>query len=376
MEKRLYEIYVSDDDARFLPFKDKVKNGIFKLAQSPPLPVAKPAAVFKTAEEALEQKKNYTKAIRLDGLNVSGEGAIVAVLDTGVDFHHPDLVDAEWRNVGEIPDNNIDDDQNGFVDDVNGWNFHDGNGDTLDQLFSNHGTAVAGIISGKVTGVAPGSKVMAIKVTDGRSGDWGTLLAAMAYASKMGAHAVNLSLSGTSWPLDMTTLFHEAMGENVFYAVAAGNSSKSCDEQKFYPSALTFPNMISVIASGVGENSFVKAKYSNYGNCYELAAPAGEGGYGIVTTSLTFPDLPYRIFDGTSAATPIVIGTAALLKAAHPNLSAEKIKELILQNATIKNDLEVSQGRFLNIESALNTANVTEQNPTSLAKYGTAAAHF
>lgn len=136
-----------------------------------------------------------------------GEGVVIAVMDTGCDFSHADLAPNAWVNPGEIPGNGVDDDGNGFVDDLFGWNFGDGNADLTDR--SGHGTHVASIAAAagvsQVSGVAPGARIMCLKVQDADDALYASyMFAAYQYALDMGAHIIVNSFSNTYWSVPAT----------------------------------------------------------------------------------------------------------------------------------------------------------------------------
>ncbi len=182
-------------------------------------------------------------------------GAVaVAVVDTGVDLSHPDLTQNLWTNPGEIPGNGIDDDADGYVDDVHGADVLNGDGDPRDD--NGHGTHIAGIVAARgdngigVAGVARRARIMAVKVLDSHAaGDMSTVARGVGYAVAHGARIVNVSLSGAIPGPDIVAALDEARAAGVVVVAAAGNAGADIDVTPAYPAALTAPNLVSVTAS-------------------------------------------------------------------------------------------------------------------------------
>lgn len=208
----------------------------------------------------------------------------VAVIDTGVAFGHPDLAGASWRNPGEIPGNGLDDDANGFVDDVHGWDFFDADADPSDE--NGHGTLVASQIAAAsddgigIAGVAPTARIMALRILD----DFGfsrpvaamDLIRATSYAADNGARIVNLSLGGGAFSLFEREQFVWLDTQGVLVAAAAGNGGPDGrgddnDVDPVYPASYDVPNILSVAAL---DRSGGLASFSNFGaEAVDLAAP-------------------------------------------------------------------------------------------------------
>ena len=272
-----------------------------------------------------------------------GEDIVIAVIDTGVDYTHPDLKDNMWINKGEIPGNEIDDDENGYVDDVYGYDFANDDGDPMDD--HNHGTHCSGIIGAikndeGITGVAPKVKIMALKfLTASGRGSYFGALKAIKYAKDMGASVISASWGGyQSSPLLKETI----MLTNLVFVAAAGNESNDNDgEEKLYPASYDLDNIISV-ASIDSERSM--SYFSNWGmDSVDIAAP----GSSIVST---IAGGGYKKYSGTSMATPHVAGVAGLVYSWDKDLSVKKVKEMILDNAIPEESLadKVLSGGILN----------------------------
>jgi subtilisin family serine protease len=264
-----------------------------------------------------------------------GDGVIVAVVDTGIDYNHPDLAANIWINSGEIPGNGIDDDNNGYVDDVRGWDFTSNTNDPIDHF--GHGTHVAGTIAAVgnngigVIGVAWHAQVMAVKgLNDFGSGDDTTLAPAIIYAGKNGADVINASWGGlgTSQTIEDAIKYVYSLG--VVFVAAAGNSS--IDALNFFPA--NSPEAITVSASDASDSLAI---FSDFGPKIDVAAP----GVDILSLQAAGTSLGGQIvapgycrLSGTSMATPHVAGTAALILSEHPSYSNEDVRQAIRASAT------------------------------------------
>ena len=265
-------------------------------------------------------------------------GTIVAMIDTGVDPDHEDLKGALWVNADEIPDNGIDDDGNGYVDDVNGWNFYGNNNCIFSGEEDSHGTHGAGTILANtgnekgVCGMVPGNqvKIMPLKMLGGSmgSGSTATLIRAIRYAEENGAMICNLSLATN---VDDPVLYEVMKNSCMLFIVAAGNaqslgeSGVNIDESPVYPAAYDLDNMI-VVANLTCDGTLNST--SNYGRIsVDLAAP----GTNILSTAA---GNRYGYMTGTSMAAPMVTGTAAMVYSAHDGIGMADVKEILL--ATVK----------------------------------------
>lgn len=207
--------------------------------------------------------------------NTQGDDSLViGVLDTGIDFSQPDLQGKCFVNIGEIPGNNIDDDNNGYVDDVNGWDFFNNDNTVFDpEQQDTHGTHVAGIIAGSdndygIVGVAPNVKILPMKFLGPEGGDTFGAVQAIAYAKSMGIKLIN-----NSWGGGYSQALEDAINEatDITFVFAAGNSGLNMDINPSYPASSTSNNIISVAAVN---NSGKLSEFSNYGNnTVDMAAP-------------------------------------------------------------------------------------------------------
>lgn len=278
----------------------------------------------------------------------------IAILDTGVDMNHPDLVGKFWTNPGEIPGNGIDDDGNGYTDDVNGYDFV--NLDNNPQDDNGHGTHVAGISAAAsnngvgVAGVCWNCKIMPLKVlqSSGR-GSYSDIAAAVNYASNKGAKVINMSLGGYGDSAVLRDALAAAYPTSVLVA-AAGNDGNPISHAPFFPAAYSF-----VIGVEATDSDGSQAAFSNYdddgpthsgyteGYNYSIRAP------GVSIYSTMFDDT-YASYSGTSMAAPFVAGAAGLVVTQNPTWSKEKIRAQLSQSASGASD---SSTGLLNIYSAL-----------------------
>ncbi len=268
---------------------------------------------------------------------------IVAVIDTGVDYTHPDLVDHMWINEGEIPGDNIDNDGNGYVDDYYGWDFYNDDNTVCHYIYSerlkqnvalpedndDHGTHVAGIIGATldngigVAGIASkvDVKIMALKINGGPKGT-GTLadaVEAIKYATSMGADICNLSWGTSSYTASLMQVMEES---DMLFVAAAGNTGDDNNFQPVYPASLKLDNLISV--TFIDSNGQL-TDYSNYGlDSVDIAAP----GEDIMSTIVG----SYGSMNGSSMAAPQVSAIAALIYASNDHVYPKSVKELILTN--------------------------------------------
>jgi subtilisin family serine protease len=279
----------------------------------------------------------------------------VGVIDTGVDYLHPDLAANIWINPGEdcpgCRNDGVDNDGNGYVDDWHGWDFKNNDNDPFDD--NGHGTHVAGTIGAignngqGVAGVNWTVKIVPLKFlgADG-TGDASDAVEAVLYATSMGVVVTNNSWGGSEYSQALADAVAIADAGGSLYVAAAGNSFANTDTSPNYPSGYSAPNIISVAAT---EQSDARAWFSNYGlRSVDLGAP----GTNILSTK---PGASYQYLDGTSMATPFVTGAAALAKSAFPSASAAGIKALLLRTVDANTSLagKTTTGGRLNVGNAL-----------------------
>lgn len=278
---------------------------------------------------------------------------IVGVIDTGVDLDHEDLEDNIWTNTAEIPNNNTDDDGNGFVDDVRGWDF--ANNDNNPDDDNDHGSHVSGTIGAVgnngvgVVGVNWQVSIMPLKFLGGDgSGSLDDALGCIIYGVNNGAKVLSNSWGGGGFSQSLEDAIQFANDNGVLFVAAAGNASQDNDNFPSYPASYEVPNVISVAASTSSDNL---ASFSNTGrNTVHLAAP----GQDIRSTTR---GNTYSTFSGTSMSTPHVSGAAALIWAQFPGLSMAQIKTRILggvDRVASFSDATSTGGR-LNVNNSLST---------------------
>lgn len=256
---------------------------------------------------------------------------LVAVIDTGIDYNHTILVqsNAIWTNSGEIANNGVDDDGNGYVDDVYGWNFFSNNKQPWDD--EGHGTHCAGIVVGLGMDIynqhVSESKfqVMALKFlgSDG-SGDSASAIQAIDYAINKNVRVINASWGGDVYSRSLHEAFTRAYQHGIFIVTAAGNAGSDNDTTPIYPASLPIPGLISVAAA----NSWDRlASFSNFGvQTVHIAAPG-------VSIGSIYPRDLFGYSSGTSMAAPFIAGVGALLLRESPQLSGYQLKELIMGSA-------------------------------------------
>lgn len=290
---------------------------------------------------------------------------VVAVIDSGIRATHEDLVDSLWINPGEIPENGIDDDGNGYTDDVYGFNTYDNNNNINDV--NGHGTHVAGIIAAQkdngkgVSGVALSVKIMPIRA----SSSAGTLTSvstvrALNYAVENGAHVVNMSFGGNV-SSTMEREAYLAAQESVVLIAAAGNESRATSSALSYPAA--YPGVLGVMSTDAtpqSDGDYVSA-FSNFDNLpedgigYEVMAPGA-----AIFSTVYNSNSSYDFKSGTSMATPVVSGMAAMVRSIQPDeleLTPQQLQSRILRTGIRKQGITYGGTTFfypyVNLEKAL-----------------------
>jgi Zn-dependent metalloprotease/subtilisin family serine protease len=278
---------------------------------------------------------------------------LIGIIDTGIDYVHPDLAANIWTNPGEIAGNGIDDDHNGFVDDIHGWDFAYDDSNPTDGHY--HGTHCAGTIAGignngiGVAGVMWTASLVALKfLDDSGSGTTTDAIDAVNYANAMGIQITSNSWGGGGF----SQALMDAIAAGGLFIAAAGNNGTDNDASPQYPASYSLDNIISVAAT---DHSDLMASFSCYGRTsVDLGAP----GVNIYSCQ---PGSRYQTLSGTSMATPHVSGSAGLIWSYNPFLSASQVKQLLLENVDPVSSLNgrcVTGGR-LNIDRALRAAGPT-----------------
>lgn len=284
-------------------------------------------------------QKDSDGQVGVAGIDIDAESAweittgnrktLIAIIDTGVDYNHPDIKDNVWTNVAEANGQaGVDDDANGVIDDIHGYNAITNSGDPMDD--HGHGTHCAGTIGGHgndgvgVVGVNWEANIMGVKFLDkDGSGTLEDAVKAIAYANKMGAKVMSNSWGGGGFSQALMDVIKETDASGSLFVAAAGNDYSNNDANPAYPASYQVPNVISVAAV---DNKGMKAGFSNYGkSTVHLGAP----GVNILSST----GGAYDSWSGTSMATPHVSGVAALVWGNEEMLTAHEIKARLITTA-------------------------------------------
>lgn len=358
------DLYIVDDDGQRL-LNDLKKEGAIEAAEE-----SSDIQVEALPDDPMLDDQGWVGGSGLDvGADLAWEittgsaGVTVAIIDTGISLDHPDLAPNLWTNEGEVPGNGLDDDGNGFVDDVYGYNFWDGNADATDE--NNHGSHLAGIIGGVgdngvgIAGVSWRARLMPLRFTDSHgSGTSSRAIEAIDYAIRNGANIINaswtLKLDGASGPGNDSLLYKailKASEAGILFVTASGNQfgtgvGLNIESSPVYPSSFDLSNIVSVAALN---SSGSLAGYSNYGQVsVDLAAP----GSSIVSTAAFGR---YAAMTGTSIATAVVSGAAALVLSVRPDLTPQQVKGVLEESVVPIDSLSdtTSSGGSLNLYNAV-----------------------
>ncbi len=287
-------------------------------------------------------------------ISTGTRNTIVAVIDSGVDYTHPDLAANMWRNAGEIAGDGVDNDGNGYVDDMYGYDFANNDADPMDD--NGHGTHVAGTIGAVgnngigVAGVNWNTRIIALKFlgADG-SGSTAGAISALNYAVQMGAKVSNNSWGGGGFSSLLSTAISNARNAGHIFVAAAGNSAANNDVTPNYPSNYTQDNVVAVAAT---DSKDALASFSCYGaTTVDLAAP----GVGILST---LPGNRYGTYSGTSMATPHVAGAISVIWDQNPTLTYQQVIQKLYASVDKITALtgKVATGGRLNLAKALATS--------------------
>lgn len=335
-------------------------------------------AQAKTPDDTFYFKQWYLQQIRAEEAwekTTGSKQVVVAVIDTTVDIDHEDLRGNIWTNPNEVAGNGIDDDGNGFIDDIHGWNFVDDsaelrpNAEDRQEAFV-HGTLVASLIGAEgnnsrgIAGVAWHVSIMPLVGLDASgSGSTVDVANAVNYAVLHGADIINLSIEGHLRDplLDEAIAFARSRG--VLTVAAAGNSAylfgSNLDEMPVYPACLAKEGFYGVISVSGTDQADAQAPYANYGSCVDLSAP-GTDFFGarppVIDDSGAYLEPGYAGgYSGTSLAAPLVSGVAALLKSAHPSWGATELRNHLLSHSAPLQDSALGAGR---LDAALALADI------------------
>ncbi|MDD4996194.1 MAG: S8 family serine peptidase [Patescibacteria group bacterium] len=284
-----------------------------------------------------------------------GDGdIIIAVLDTGVDIDHPDIKKNVWINQNEVSNDGKDNDNNGYIDDLNGWDFIRNNPNPrpkFDELYTeggiHHGTLVAGIAAASgdnnegVLGIAWQSKIMPLRVLNSEGvGSVDHVIQAINYAVNNGANVINLSFVGTSKSYFLAEALKSAWHKGLIIVAAAGNETTdqpvNLNQSPNYPICLDEKDENFIIGVAAVDNTDRKALFSDYGsNCVDISAP-GTRIYGLLSYNQNydgFKEYYGGYWSGTSLAAPMVSGLAALVWSVNPLFSNKQVQNFILSKA-------------------------------------------
>lgn len=283
---------------------------------------------------------------------------VVAVIDSGVDYTHPDLAANIWVNSKEVAGNNLDDDGNGFIDDTRGWDFANNDNDPMDD--NGHGTHVSGTIAAAgdngvgVAGVNWHARIMPLKFLGANgSGSLSNAILAINYAVANGAKVSNNSWGSYGYSQGLFDSIKNAAAAGHIFVAAAGNSNTNTDPINFYPADYALNNIISVASTDASD---ARSGFSNYGSATaDLAAPGSD----ILST---WPNNSYNTISGTSMATPHVTGAVSLLCDLNPTWTYRQVINRVLSTSDplpALADITASGGRLNLVNSLSAPADVT-----------------
>ncbi|NBT57741.1 hypothetical protein EBT16_03045 [bacterium] len=295
-------------------------------------PPLKKVPDLKKNPDPLMEKAWHLKNIRAEEawkISTGNPNVTLAVVDSGVDYNHPELIHRISRKQTEWPANGLDDDQNGFVDDVIGWDFVRGLHLPMDR--TGHGTAMAAIMAGSLdngegaAGVCPRCSIMPIRFINWEGlGDTEDAITGMRYAVREGASVINISFAGEGYDRDLLDAIRFAAEQDVVVVVAAGNDGENLNDSSVYPAKFSEENMLTVTGTDTENQVFDGANWS--AKYVSLGAPGDE----ILEPWFKSWD----VGSGTSQATAVVTGAVGLIRSIAPHLKAPEVVSLI--KATVK----------------------------------------
>jgi len=346
------------------------------------------AQTFSSPNDEYYKNQWYLKKIGASytwGYDLRGESPVIAVIDSGVDIDHPDLHGNIWINNLEI-ENGLDDDRNGFIDDIFGWNFVENTPNPRPVLSSssnddglNHGTMISGIIAARtdndlgISGIASKSKIMALRALnekgEGRIND---VIRAIDYAVNNGADIINLSFSGPDYNQGFEDAIKRAHRAGVIVVSAVGNNNFNLNKNSSYPACFDFYDSSSfVLGVSALDSMDQKASFSSYGSrCVDISAP------GLSFFSTSFYDLENNKYSeyqgywsGTSMSAAVVSGTLGLIKQINPKLNQRELLDILLKSSDDINILNSSYKDQLGIGrvNALNSARWADEKWQNLS---------
>lgn len=291
----------------------------------------------------------------------TGSGdTVIAIIDGGVDLTHEDLAGKIWMNSDEVADNSIDDDSNGYVDDVYGWNFYN---NVPAAASSTHATHVAGIAAAEsnngrgVAGVDWGAKIMSVRVlSSGGAGYEDDIVRGIDYAVANGADIINMSLAGSLSSPALFAAIENAYASGVVVVAAAGNNGRNTATSPQYPACADVHGVDMVIGVAATDDEGEPWSSSNYGPCVNIAAPG-------VQIESTKPTNNYGTMSGTSMSSPFVAGVAGLYKSLHPTASTAEVIAAVSQGDAFSGEDAAEWNA--NYKGQLNAAHVVGSNASS-----------
>lgn len=283
---------------------------------------------------------------------------LVGIVDEGLMTSHPELQANVWVNPGEYGKTpGVDDDGNGYVDDLNGWDFNGKDASVYDGSADDHGSHVAGTVAARIDngqgvfGLCPMAKLISAKFLGPRGGTTANAVKAVQYLTDLKRrHGLRLVASNNSWggggySQALYDAIAAAGAADILFVAAAGNAGQNIDSTPSYPASYALANLLAVAAI---DKSGARASFSNWGaNTVAIAAP----GVDILSTVPTRKDAGYAAYSGTSMATPHVTGAAAFYASLNPCATAAQIRNALLTKATVDGKLasQVQNGRRLNV---------------------------
>jgi subtilisin family serine protease len=267
-------------------------------------------------------------AIEAWRITLGNENVVVGILDTGIDIYSPKIEDSVFVNLNEIKDNGIDDDHNGFVDDINGWDFYNNDNSVYDDSLSDyHGTFISSLISSshnddKIWGIAPKVKILPLKFMQGSKGNIDKVERAVEYAYKMGVRIINCSWDNTTYDRKLYETIKKY--KDILFVCSSGKGHNNLIKEPVYPACFKLENVICV---GSVDNQGKIYQFSGYGLENMVFAP-GKDILGML------PGGDYLYSDGTSLATAYITGIAALIKSYRVDIIATDLGKILKLNSS------------------------------------------
>jgi len=365
---------VPDLYAITLPAKSDLKTTLTWLLDNREVMYAEPNGIAKLTRGAHPNDIRYDELWGMEKIKApqawhtrTDSTIVIASLDTGVDYKHPDLAANMWTNPGEIPNNGKDDDGNGYVDDFYGYDTADDEGDPMDEDL--HGTHTSGTMAARgnnvegVVGVCWRAKIVAIDIFFGLGAFLEDRLEALEYIIlNQQVKVANMSYGSPDFEQSEYDMMAAARDHGIICVCAAGNEYTNNDITPTYPANYELDNVISVASTDKNDELYDDPDFgSNYGvNTVDLAAP----GVHIYSTIVPIPpDPPYGFEDGTSMATPHVSGACALIWSEHPHLSYKQVISRIYRNVDVIPGLPVRTSGRLNLYNAMHDMASKKEDP-------------